>query len=384
MYPEDYGDSNPDIQAVRWGTFHDPPIGIARNLCYVFRREPTVEETRASMDQARVLAENECRSRALEIARPELLNGLVCLAPVHAARVQAGYAGAPVGGVLQGALPAQPAPGPAASWRAGASLGQYRYGDILPGYVPTARRLGNRDIMDLGNGQGLPVEEVTVAEEPLFFGRAAEADARVLQIKRNRQGRREITWSQFCESVAQEEFAKDWDLPGPRSALWCIEHINREGGGIEQHHEKFRTACKVQPQDWWVQEHASLCQTLHILCCLDQLDGTNLLAVETMFRRLQCIEYAYGDRVRETESRSVGGRMSLEEQSIFAGTARTHSAIMVCPALLEHVRSDVEADAKLAKALRLAREEREREHSRRKPPPGKKDKGGKGGNEGDG
>ena len=32
---------------------------------------------------------------------------------------------------------------------------------------------------------------------------------------------------------------------------------------------------------------------------------------------------------------------------------------MVCPALLDYVRAEVEKDAKLQKALRLAREERE-------------------------
>ena len=51
--------------------------------------------------------------------------------------------------------------------------------------------------------------------------------------------------------------------------------------------------------------------------------------------------------------------MSLEEQSVLLGSTRSHSSVMVCPELLSYVREEVERDAKLAKALRTAREERE-------------------------
>ena len=107
---------------------------------------------------------------------------------------------------------------------------------------------------------------------------------------------------------------------------------------------------------------------------IDQLDGTNLVSIEAMFRSLQTIEFGHGDRVKDAESRAVGGRLSLEEQAVFSGVGRSHSALMVCPDLLDHVRTEVERDAKLAKAMRTAREEREekrKEDARRR-------KGGKG------
>lgn len=50
---------------------------------------------------------------------------------------------------------------------------------------------------------------------------------------------------------------------------------------------------------------------------------------------------------------------------------------MVCPLLLEHVRTEVERDAKLAKSLRLAREKRG-ERRKQDAPPCRKG-GGKGG-----
>jgi len=91
----------------------------------------------------------------------------------------------------------------------------------------------------------------------------------------------------------------------------------------------------------------------------DQLDGYNNLCLEVVFRRLQTIEYAYAERAREFESKAVGGRLSLEEQSTFGGITRQAATLMVCPQLLEHVRSEVEREASLQKNLRKSREERE-------------------------
>ena len=49
----------------------------------------------------------------------------------------------------------------------------------------------------------------------------------------------------------------------------------------------------------------------------------------------------------------------MEEQHAFAGTTRASATLMICPELLDYVRTEVEREAKLAKNLRVAREERE-------------------------
>ena len=51
--------------------------------------------------------------------------------------------------------------------------------------------------------------------------------------------------------------------------------------------------------------------------------------------------------------------MSLEEQQTFGGVTRQAGTLMICPELLDYVKSEVERDASLAKNLRKAREERE-------------------------
>ena len=51
--------------------------------------------------------------------------------------------------------------------------------------------------------------------------------------------------------------------------------------------------------------------------------------------------------------------MIVEEQQTFGGLTRQAGTLMVCPELLDHVKSEVERDANLAKKMRKAREERE-------------------------
>lgn len=129
--------------------------------------------------------------------------------------------------------------------------------------------------------------------------------------------------------------------------------------GADGHHERFKTICKLDPQSWGVQEHYQATQYIKALLLNDQIDGTKGLGAELILRRMQTIEYAHAKRAKESESKGIGGRRTLEEQSAFAGVSRVQSSVMVAPSLLEHVRSDIERDASVSKNLRKAREERE-------------------------
>ena len=138
-----------------------------------------------------------------------------------------------------------------------------------------------------------------------------------------------------------------------------MDYILNEGLGIEGHHEHFRSICKLAAADWGVQEHCQLSPQLNQALCIDMLDGTDLVSIETKFRRMQTIEFAHWDKAKDQESKGIGGKLTLEEQAAFSGVTRAHAAIMICPDLVEHVRSELEREGKLNKNLRLAREERE-------------------------
>ena len=67
-------------------------------------------------------------------------------------------------------------------------------------------------------------------------------------------------------------------------------------------------------------------------------------------------------------------RLSLKDQSMFGGLVRQASTLMICPALVDFVRAVVEKEAKLQKALRTEREERERDGDKKSSKNKKKDR----------
>ena len=76
--------------------------------------------------------------------------------------------------------------------------------------------------------------------------------------------------------------------------------------GLEGHHGRFRTLCRVDASAWGVQEHFQLTMMLRHALQVDQLNGYNLMSVEVMFRRMQTIEYAYAEKAREMEAKAIG------------------------------------------------------------------------------
>ena len=189
------------------------------------------------------------------------------------------------------------------------------------------------------------------------IGRPAEWDDRVLPVSIDGHGIPECSLKECSQRSAEMPVA--WKLSGPRTAKWCLAYLAVEALGLEGHHERFRQLVKVDAGNWGIQEHFQLSMVLKHALQTDQFDGCNNLCIEVIFRRLQTIEYAYADKAREQESKSVGGRLSLEEQQTFGGLTRQAATLMVCPDLLDHVKSEVERDANLAKNLRKAKEERE-------------------------
>ncbi len=66
------------------------------------------------------------------------------------------------------------------------------------------------------------------------------------------------------------------------------------------------------------------------------------------------------EKIRDHEGKAPsGGRLTMEEQAVFAGMSRVDAALMIAPALLDHARVEAERQASLAKNLRKAREEHE-------------------------
>jgi hypothetical protein len=241
-------------------------------------------------------------------------------------------------------------------WLAAENTGCYKFGDRVDGVAQVAVK-GDKFVHVDASGTKVFVECVEGAERPRFLQRPSHMDHRINPVEIDASGKPECSLRDAASSSTEKEL--NWSLTGPRTAKWCIAYLVVENLGLEGHHERFRSLCKIESSSWGVQEHYQLSMIMKHLLQVDQYNGYNSLGIEVIFRRLQTIEFAYAERARENEAKSVGGRLALEEQQVFGGLTRQAATLMVCPQLLEHVRSEVEREASLQKNLRKSREERE-------------------------
>ena len=241
-------------------------------------------------------------------------------------------------------------------WLSCEKCGNFVYGQEIAG-VTEALAKDAKAIYEAGEGVKLFVQCVDGGDRESFLGRNTRGDSRILPVQWNALGQPERTLREVA-SLSQEAEVK-WSLPGPRTSLWCINYLAIEGLGFEGHHERLRQMCRLEPTSWGIQEHFQVSMAVRQALLVDQLDGCNLLSIEVQFRRLQTIEFSYAEKAKDAEAKGAGGRLSLEEQVSFGGVTRQFSTLMICPSLLEHVKTETEKEAVLAKSLRKAREERE-------------------------
>ncbi|CAK0789751.1 unnamed protein product, partial [Prorocentrum cordatum] len=360
VYAEDYSAGSADVAAVRWATaFNVLPDGIPPGDVYRFRAEPTVAQRAAFLAAAVPEAAGECAGLRPKAWRPRRWTPTACCrsrwADPRPARGLPRWWLLRARPLLPGVVAVGAADGRgAARWVAAECFGGFRVGDDVP-HQAGAGAIGDKDIHRLADGSGLFVQYLRPADEQEFFDRIVASDARILPVRRNRLGRRERTWADMCAAVTKEDFGKDWTLGGVRTAGWCLEHINSEGGSLDAHHDRFRSLRRLEPNAWGVAEHLETAAVKAGLL-VDQLDGTNLVMVEMLLRRMQTIEFAHLERAKEAESKGYSGRLSLEEQQAFSGLSRGSGQLMICLELLDVVRVDVEREAQLNKALRKGRE----------------------------
>ena len=278
-----------------------------------------------------------------------------------------GAAGVPA--AVQQAAVVAPASGPVAKyaagvlkWLAAECHSGYSYGQEVTGVVAALAK-GAKEVHVQGNVRVF-IECVDGEDLESFMQRPSHCDHRILPQVSNALGQPERSLKEVA--TACNEVAVKWTLQGPRTSRWCVNYLAIEGLGFEGHHERLRTVTKADSSSWGIQEHFQVSMSLRQALLVDQLDGFNLLSVEVQFRRLQTIEFSYAEKAREMESKAVGGRLSLEEQTTFGGLTRQFATLMVCPDLLEHVKAETEKEASLAKNLRKAREERENARKSRK------------------
>ena len=269
--------------------------------------------------------------------------------PGEAVAAEGGAAARPAIGAAAGIV----APG---AWRCAAPWKGYQFGEVVAVPAGTAGS-GEppRALVGLADGSFLFLEYVLETSLDAFMKRAVSGEARVLPIKTNTIGVRERSWASVVEDMREEKIDS---MPAPRTSKWCMHHVLKEGRGLEAHQEHLKTLCGLKHDQWGMEEYGSIIHILNALILVDQLDPTNTVGVEMAFRRLQTIEYAYSDRLRERMATGSTGRLTVDEQAAFGAAAKAESKLLICPALLESAKVDVERESALARALLKAREAR--------------------------
>ena len=216
----------------------------------------------------------------------------------------------------------------------------------------------NKSCLYEEDGWPIAAKQVKESELDQFLSLVSEQDARILPVTRGFSGKRCKSWGDLADTCEEADL-EDWPLAGVRTVSWCVDFLQRMGQTMESHHEDFVRRCKLERNSWGVQWHWQATNFLKFLGEIDQVDLFNVVAAEAAFRDLQTIEYSYVDKARELEnSGSSGGRLTSEEQAMFAGSSRMATSLMVCPGLLEQVKAEVDREGGLLKNLVKAREAR--------------------------
>lgn len=348
LYVEQLSVDNPDLRSFRMRpTANRLPPGVAAGDVYALPAWTQAELT-AIRDEARQIAQAELARRGGAVAAPAVVVG----APAQVAQAAAGVPAVPrcpgVTGLTAGVL----------VWVAAEAIEGVQYGDVIDNVV-APMVLDGKTVHQLPDGRPLFCMCVNDSRAETFNNRPSLCDGRLLPRKMNSLGSPEMTLTEAVTGA--KEFDLGWKLSGPRTSRWCLNYLTVEGLGLEGHHERFRQICKLDSGSWGVQEHFQLSVMLRNLLQSDGFDGCNSIGIEMMFRRIQTIEYSHAERARESESRALGGnsKLALEEQFVFGSLVRTAGTLMICPALLQHVKEETEREVLLAKNLRKAKEERE-------------------------
>ncbi|CAK0878632.1 unnamed protein product, partial [Prorocentrum cordatum] len=319
---------NPDIVAVAWETVPGrAPIEIGDENTYNFGAFPQGRQWERLLDEADGVANAEERRR-----------GPV----VH-----------PPGGDGGGDLGAGPMPPPIVD--AGAA-GEVR-GTLTPRgrerevRAPAAPE--GRWVIAVANGSlGFAVgDEVAMSSDALVSpdGRMglvpAPRSAEWVFVERLRTDETPADYvaAKVAVKVQQVEF-KDWPMPGPRTVLWCVQFVDRRGGGPIDHHRWWVAHLKLSNTDFGVQEHEHGMRAFQFFGEYDQIDLPNLVGLEVVLRRCQVIEFHYEKKNKGGKANEQAQGVTRDEAAYFSGSHRLGGEVMICPELVEGVSKEIGRD----------------------------------------
>ena len=114
---------------------------------------------------------------------------------------------------------------------------------------------------------------------------------------------------------------------------------------------------RLTTADLFVDDHLFISELLEAFVCFDQLNASEISAVELVARRYQLYEEYYGHSLRCVEG-GASAEVWLDERQLFLGQDRGRGKALVCPLLEEWVAERLKSESAVLKERRKGREER--------------------------
>ena len=178
---------------------------------------------------------------------------------------------------------------------------------------------------------------------------APRIDLRVIPV---RYDELEVRYREPRDCLMMYEFSAfpDFPISGPRSTLWCCQHMVTISGSARAWHNHWKIICKLTPNDGGVDSHFLCCEFIHHLMVYDQGNLANLAAAECAAREIQTQEIRYAERV-------TGSNDDSTERHILAGSTSLGN-LCIMPAIREFLSAELKVKNDINKERRKAREER--------------------------
>ena len=294
---------------------------------------------------------------------------LAAVAPAAAAPGAGGAAAGPGAGGLAGLVAALggAAPAPGAAPAAGGAAGA-----LVPAAAPPAAA-GGGALVPVAGAPALgvpavaapaPVAPAAAPAAPAAPGLGAAAlanalaavaaapggDARMQAIALDPQGTRYVDFRAAVLHMHELPWG-DWPLKGPRTLLWVLGYICRNGGTPLGRHARWKADAYLDDSDPGVDVHLLCCRLLEFGIVYDQVHATNLASMELVGRTLQTQEELYRDRFAPTSEHG-------NDAAMLSGVMDAGGSICMAPALRDWMASEKSREAVIAKERRKAREER--------------------------
>ena len=175
-------------------------------------------------------------------------------------------------------------------------------------------------------------------------------DKRTLPVLYDINGKRHRSFADAVALLLPLQWG-DWPVPGPRTVLWVSQFMLENGGSALGHHVQWRSLIRLNLDDIVVSTHLEFSKIYETALCYDQLDVSNLGALELVARQLQLCEERHRDKILGTND------SHRDELYYFTGMATTRG-LKVAPELSSWISEQISRGNAIAKERRKAREER--------------------------